>query len=108
VCTRNDTFLGASRQSLVDSLALKMSGTHRGRKRQAPTVSSNPSEANENLSVDDDMSLPGTATFDGTFSQVSKGKRRRRRFDSERRKQVANVRKVGACPECRARKVAVC
>ena len=81
---------------------------NRGRKRQAPSESSDHSEANENLSADDVLSLPGTATFDGTFSQVSKGKRRRRRFTSERRKQVAKVRQVGACQECRARKVAVC
>jgi hypothetical protein len=85
-----------------------MSDTNRGRKRQAPTASSNESEANENLSADDALSLPGTATYDETFSQISKGKRRRKRFNSKRRKEVANVRKVGACPECRARKVAVC
>jgi hypothetical protein len=95
--------------SHVDSLAVKMSDTNRCRKRrQAPTESSNHSEANENLSTDDASSPPGTATFDETFSQVSKGKRRRKRFNLQRRKEVANVRKVGACTECRARKVAVC
>ena len=85
-----------------------MSGNNRGRKRQAPTDSSNHSETNENLSVDDDLSLPGTGIFDETFSQISKGKRRRKRFPPERRKEVARVRKLGACPECRTRKVAVC
>src|ERR1700722_9160725 len=85
-----------------------MSDTNRGRKRQAPTESSNHSETNENLSADDVLSLPGTATYDETFSQISNGKRRRKRFTSERRQEVANVRKVGACQECRARKVAVC
>jgi hypothetical protein len=85
-----------------------MSNTNRGRKRQAPTESSNPSEPNGNLSVDDGLSPPGTATFDETFSQISKGKRRRRRFNAQRRKEVADVRKVGACYECRLRKVRVC
>ena len=56
-----------------------------------PSESSNHSEANENLFTYDILSLPGTANFDGTFSQASKGNRRHRRL---RRNQEAKVRHV--------------
>lgn len=85
-----------------------MSTANRGRKRQAPTESSSYSETNDNLSADDGVSVPGTATYDETFSQISGGRRRRRKFSLQRRDEVAKVRKIGACVECRARKVRVC
>jgi hypothetical protein len=85
-----------------------MSTINRGTKRQAPTESSNQSETNENLSTDDGMSVPGTATYDEHLSQISGGKRRRKKFTAAERHHVAKVRKAGACKSCRLRKVKVC
>jgi hypothetical protein len=81
---------------------------NRGTKRQAPTESSNQSETNENLSADDSISVPGTATYNEHLSQISGGKRRRKRFTAAERLRVAKVRKAGACKSCRRRKVKVC
>jgi len=93
------------RKESAEDVSIKQYGAVKAqdqlKREQSPTD-------NENLAADDDMSLPGTATFDGIFSQVSKGKRRRRRFKIERRKEVAKIRIHGACLECRFRKVAVC
>jgi hypothetical protein len=85
-----------------------MSNTNkRGTKRQAPTESSNQSVINENLTADDGVSVPGTATYDENLSQISGEKRRRKKFTPTERAHVAQVRKAGACAECRSRKVKV-
>jgi hypothetical protein len=55
---------------------------------------------------DDESSFPGFFTFSASNDKL-KEPRRRRRFHLQRRREVAQVRRVGACAECKARKVRV-
>jgi hypothetical protein len=79
-----------------------------GGKRRSNRQSPKCSDAKDNLSADDSMSMIGTATFVEGFDQVPGGKRRRKKFSTSRRREVASVRKSGACLTCRTRKVKVC
>ena len=87
-----------------------MTDSHHGKKRQAPARSPNPSNTNDDLSGEDDSSIPGTATYvfhDGSYTRRAPARRRRKPFDSKRKAEVAEVRKIGACPICKSRKVRV-
>jgi hypothetical protein len=88
---------------------ITMSEQHPNGQRQAPAGSSGVSDHNEDVSADDD--LPGTATFerqnDGSLKKKPKAPRRRKKFHPERRKEVAEVRRRGACHKCREKKIAV-
>jgi hypothetical protein len=87
-----------------------MTESHHGTKRQAPARSPNPSNTNDDLSGEDDSSIPGTATYifhEGSYTRKAPARRRRKPFDSKRKAEVAEVRKIGACQICKSRKVRV-
>lgn len=87
-----------------------MAESHHGTKRQAPARSPNPSITNDDLSAEDDSSIPGTATFvfhEGSYTRKAPTRRRRKPFDSKRKAEVAEVRRIGACKICKSRKVRV-
>lgn len=99
---------GNSRTNFID---MAMSESGRSFKRKA-NFDSSASDRFDDASTDDRSSLPGTATYvirdDGSFTQEGRAPRRRRKFNPQRRKEVAMVRKKGACKDCRSRKVRVC
>jgi hypothetical protein len=63
------------------------------------------SHSSDEIDDKDESSLPGYMVFTASGERLKK--RRRRQFDGRRRMEVAMIRKIGACKDCRMRKVKV-